>query len=107
MTELMKVTSANNRSEGEDRDNTGTTPVLQTGEAPQRVEDQAVTELRSNLTEREGFEPTVPVRAHRFSRPVPSATRTPLQVRQYKASIRGQPADFQHFCMHCVFDETA
>ncbi len=32
-------------------------------------------------TDRVGFEPTVPLPAHRFSRPAPSTTRTPVQDR--------------------------
>ncbi len=32
----------------------------------------------SRLAERVGFEPTVPVRARRFSRPLPSTARSPL-----------------------------
>src|SRR5215469_350649 len=34
---------------------------------------------RRNLAEREGFEPPVPFRVRRFSRPEPSTTRPPLQ----------------------------
>src|SRR5687768_2232896 len=30
--------------------------------------------------DRVGFEPTIPVRVYRFSRPAPSATRTPVQA---------------------------
>ena len=34
----------------------------------------------SNITERAGFEPAVPQRAHRFSKPARSATPTPLRA---------------------------
>ena len=30
--------------------------------------------------EKVGFEPTMPLRAYRFSRPAPSTTRTPLRI---------------------------
>src|SRR5512140_963596 len=33
---------------------------------------------RNESAERVGFEPTMPIRAYRFSRPAPSTTRTPL-----------------------------
>jgi hypothetical protein len=36
---------------------------------------------RINLAEREGFEPPIPFRVCRFSRPVPSTARPPLRVR--------------------------
>src|SRR5215469_18925214 len=34
---------------------------------------------KRNLAEREGFEPPIPFRVCRFSRPVPSTTRPPLR----------------------------
>src|SRR5438874_12093886 len=39
-----------------------------------------------NLAEREGFEPPIPVKVCRFSRPLPSTTRPPLQPYYYAPS---------------------
>jgi hypothetical protein len=44
-------------------------------------------------TDRVGFEPTVPFPARRFSRPVPSTTRTPVQLGQRT----GLAFQFRHF----------
>src|SRR5437764_8745623 len=38
-------------------------------------------EVKKCLAEREGFEPPVPFRVHRFSRPTVSTAHTPLRVR--------------------------
>ncbi len=48
------------------------------------------------MAEREGFEPPIPFQVCRFSRPVPSTTRPPLQLLQFYYSrdefVRGSPA---------------
>src|SRR5687768_994170 len=36
--------------------------------------------LAGSSTDRVGFEPTIPLPVYRFSRPAPSATRTPVQI---------------------------
>src|SRR6266700_1199040 len=40
------------------------------------------------LAEREGFEPPIPVKVCRFSRPVPSTARPPLRLLQFYYSPR-------------------
>jgi hypothetical protein len=47
------------------------------------------------VAEREGFEPPVPFRARRFSRPEPSTTRPPLRLLQfyYTLNFTAEPAD--------------
>ena len=66
-------------AEARDRDKTGTSGVREIIEGPQPVDLQEVTGLRSLLPERGGFEPPVRLPVHWFSKPAPSATRTPLQ----------------------------
>lgn len=46
---------------------------------PQAPELQELVACLSDRTERGGFEPPIPLRGHWFSKPAPSATRTPLQ----------------------------
>jgi hypothetical protein len=48
-----------------------------------------------SMAEREGFEPPVPFRARRFSRPEPSTTRPPLRLLQfyYTLNFTAEPAD--------------
>lgn len=40
---------------------------------------EATQNIDKKHAEKVGFEPTMPLRAYRFSRPAPSTTRTPLQ----------------------------
>jgi hypothetical protein len=43
--------------------------------------------LRIYVADRVGFEPTVPVRARRFSKPLVSATHSSVQLCQYKRNV--------------------
>jgi site-specific DNA recombinase len=45
------------------------------------------------LAEREGFEPSVPFPARRFSRPLPSTTRSPLRIKSYYSRLLLTPTD--------------
>ena len=49
-----------------------------------------------NLAEREGFEPPVPFRVRRFSRPEPSTTRPPLRLLQVYKTRFGRLVSLQH-----------
>jgi hypothetical protein len=65
-------------------------------------------ELRiKGLAEREGFEPPVPFRVRRFSRPEPSTTRPPLRLLQvYKARF-GRLVSLQQFGCISVLGQQA
>src|SRR5215467_8775856 len=43
------------------------------------------------LAEREGFEPPIPFRVYRFSRPTVSTAHTPLRVSCFQTVYQGQP----------------
>ena len=61
-------------------DNSWTSSAHDNTKGPQPLIWQTVTGLLSRGTERGGFEPPVRLRAHWFSKPAPSAARTPLPV---------------------------
>lgn len=46
-----------------------------------------------SFTDREGFEPSIPLPVYRFSRPAPSATRTPVQRAAKLAGTLGAGQD--------------
>lgn len=56
----------------------------------QSTEVAKTTEL-PKMAERVGFEPTVPSRVRRFSRPLPSTTRPPLHILHTEYHYRGGP----------------
>src|SRR5580704_3182312 len=64
------------------------------GRAEQRCAERAALVFRSsrgaqNVAEEEGFEPSRPFRAWRFSRPLPSTARPPLRRLVYSRRARG------------------
>ena len=46
------------------------------------------TEGSDNMAERAGFEPAIPLRIYRFSRPAPSTTRPPLRESLWGVRVR-------------------
>ena len=62
-----------------DRDNSGTTTGQRKGRHLQTAVATGVADGGSSEAEREGFEPSVHLRAHRFSRPARSAALAPLR----------------------------
>jgi hypothetical protein len=68
------------RGEDGNRDKTGTTGGRQKERGLQGVVYSALTDRVSIYPERAGFEPAVRLPVHWFSKPAPSATRTPLQA---------------------------
>src|SRR5271156_6242341 len=61
-------------------DKSGTSGVRQKSGALQAIEWSALAKRRSFAAEREGFEPSVALLPHRFSRPARSATPAPLRA---------------------------
>jgi len=55
------------------------------GDDPAGIRSREATDMET--TDRVGFEPTIPLRVYRFSRPAPSATRTPVlqQLNRFRA----------------------
>ena len=60
-------------------DKTGTSGFKSVGVASQTLKKQEPAGAGSFGAEREGFEPSMPLRAYRFSRPTHSTTLPPLQ----------------------------
>ena len=61
-------------------DKTGTSGFQSAGPASQTLKKQEPARAGSFGAEREGFEPSMPLRAYRFSRPTHSTTLPPLRV---------------------------
>src|SRR5580700_1869221 len=74
------------------------------GRAEQRCAERAALVFRSsrgaqNVAEEEGFEPSRPFRAWRFSRPLPSTARPPLRRLVYSRRARGCNLDAARECV--------
>ena len=66
-------------------DKTGTTGLRSEGPNSQALKKQEPAAAGSFLAEREGFEPSLPLRVNRFSRPTHSTTLPPLHQLQFLA----------------------
>ena len=64
-------------------DKTGTSGFKYTGVASQTLKKQEPAGAGSFTAEREGFEPSMPLRAYRFSRPTHSTTLPPLRADRF------------------------
>src|SRR5580704_9431704 len=85
-------------------------PRLRTSTGHQKVRNKLPTgrssrnEMRrkwlgfKNMAEREGFEPPIPFRVCRFSRPEPSTTRPPLRARSERKGLFRDPRS--NCCFH-------
>ena len=67
------------QAEKGDRDKTGTRSYKTTRKLGQTLENLVPARAGSILAEREGFEPSIPLRVYRFSRPTHSTTLPPLR----------------------------
>jgi hypothetical protein len=61
----------------------------------------SISNLKFEMAERVGFEPTVPVRVQRFSRPPDSATLAPLHINYFKL-LRKRIITLRHSLCHCT-----
>src|SRR5271157_5953920 len=63
-----------------------------------------------DMAEREGFEPPIPFQVCRFSRPVPSTTRPPLQLLLFYYSVNSMADNSLTgigavFCLYDIFSQ--
>jgi hypothetical protein len=72
-------------------DKNGTTAWQEESRDPQALEVSVVAHRGSLNAEREGFEPSVHLRAHRFSRPARSAALAPLRNSIFPGFYRCRP----------------
>ena len=87
----ISITTAPQNREVPFLDKTGTSGVLQPNASAQTTKSQPFATAGSLRAEREGFEPSVNFRPHRFSRPAHSAALAPLR-RSIKVILASQEA---------------